>query len=202
MAIGGVLVADGSVGVALCDEEDEWTGAIQGACDGSDSAGSPEYATVAARRTATIGSAYFLYLFITPLNRTVVPPSQAAQARIGMLAPSAPMSLNHGIPSAFLNVRPRNLHTPASCHCPTCRAPWDTFAPARPTVGRSERQLLPLLAKGFERTRRQAAVERERHLQQERIELSQTIHDTTAQTTYASFERQTSTFSPIGQAAL
>ena len=44
----------------------------------------------------------------------------------------------------------------------------------------------------FERTRRQAAVERERHLQQERIELSQTIHDTTAQTTYASFERQTS----------
>ncbi len=36
----------------------------------------------------------------------------------------------------------------------------------------------------FERTSRQAAVERERHLQQERIELSQTIHDTTAQTTY------------------
>ena len=36
----------------------------------------------------------------------------------------------------------------------------------------------------FERTRRQAAVERERHLQQERIELSQTIHDTTAQTAY------------------
>ena len=36
----------------------------------------------------------------------------------------------------------------------------------------------------FERTRRQAAVERESHLQQERIELSQTIHDTTAQTVY------------------
>ena len=36
----------------------------------------------------------------------------------------------------------------------------------------------------FERTRRQAAVERERHLQQERIELSQAIHDTTAQTAY------------------
>ena len=36
----------------------------------------------------------------------------------------------------------------------------------------------------FERTRRQAAVERERHLQQELIELSQTIHDTTAQTAY------------------
>ena len=36
----------------------------------------------------------------------------------------------------------------------------------------------------FERTRRQAAVERERHLQQERIEISQAIHDTTAQTVY------------------
>ena len=36
----------------------------------------------------------------------------------------------------------------------------------------------------FERTRRQAAVERERLLQQERIELSQAIHDTTAQTVY------------------
>ena len=36
----------------------------------------------------------------------------------------------------------------------------------------------------FERTRRQAAVERERHLQKERIELSQAIHDTTAQTVY------------------
>ena len=36
----------------------------------------------------------------------------------------------------------------------------------------------------FERTRRQASVERERHLQQERIELSQTVPDTTAQTAY------------------
>ena len=36
----------------------------------------------------------------------------------------------------------------------------------------------------FERTRRQAAVERERALQRERIELSQTIHDTTAQSAY------------------
>ena len=36
----------------------------------------------------------------------------------------------------------------------------------------------------FERTKRQAAVERERHLQQERIEISQAIHDTTAQTAY------------------
>ena len=36
----------------------------------------------------------------------------------------------------------------------------------------------------FERTRRQAAVERQRHLQRERIELSQTIHDTTAQSAY------------------
>ncbi len=36
----------------------------------------------------------------------------------------------------------------------------------------------------FERIRRQAAVERERHLQRERIELSQAIHDTTAQTVY------------------
>jgi len=36
----------------------------------------------------------------------------------------------------------------------------------------------------FERIRREAAVERERHLQQERIELSQTIHDTAAQTVY------------------
>ena len=36
----------------------------------------------------------------------------------------------------------------------------------------------------FERTRRQAAVERERQLQRERIELSQAIHDTTAQTAY------------------
>ena len=36
----------------------------------------------------------------------------------------------------------------------------------------------------FERARRQAAVEGERQLQRERIELSQTIHDTTAQTAY------------------
>lgn len=36
----------------------------------------------------------------------------------------------------------------------------------------------------FERTTRQAAVERERRLQQERIEHSQEIHDTTAQTAY------------------
>ena len=36
----------------------------------------------------------------------------------------------------------------------------------------------------IERTRRQAAMERERHLQQERTELSQTIHDTAAQTAY------------------
>ena len=36
----------------------------------------------------------------------------------------------------------------------------------------------------FERTRRQAAVERERELQRERIELSQAIHDTAAQTAF------------------
>ena len=36
----------------------------------------------------------------------------------------------------------------------------------------------------FERIRRQAAVARERQVQQERIELSQAIHDTTAQTAY------------------
>ena len=36
----------------------------------------------------------------------------------------------------------------------------------------------------FERTRRQAAVKRERELQRERIELSQTIHDTAAQTAF------------------
>ena len=36
----------------------------------------------------------------------------------------------------------------------------------------------------FERSRRQAAMARERRLQQERIELSQTIHDTNAQTVY------------------
>ena len=36
----------------------------------------------------------------------------------------------------------------------------------------------------FERIRRREAVERERELQQERIELSQTIHDTIAQSTY------------------
>ena len=36
----------------------------------------------------------------------------------------------------------------------------------------------------FERMRRQAAVDRERKVQQERIEFSQSIHDTTAQTAY------------------
>ena len=36
----------------------------------------------------------------------------------------------------------------------------------------------------FERVRRHAAVERERRMQEERIELSQMIHDTTAQTAY------------------
>ena len=36
----------------------------------------------------------------------------------------------------------------------------------------------------FERTRRQTAVDRERRVQQERIEFSQAIHDTTAQTAY------------------
>ena len=36
----------------------------------------------------------------------------------------------------------------------------------------------------FERIRRQAAVDRERKVQQERIEFSQTVHDTTAQTAY------------------
>ena len=36
----------------------------------------------------------------------------------------------------------------------------------------------------FERTRRQAAVERESQMQRERIQLSQEIHDTTAQTAY------------------
>ena len=36
----------------------------------------------------------------------------------------------------------------------------------------------------FERTRRQEAVDRERKVQQERIEFSQAIHDTTAQTAY------------------
>ena len=36
----------------------------------------------------------------------------------------------------------------------------------------------------FERTKRQAAVERERALHRERVELSQSIHDTTAQSAY------------------
>ena len=36
----------------------------------------------------------------------------------------------------------------------------------------------------FERTKRQTALERERQMQRERIELSQAIHDTTAQTAY------------------
>ena len=40
------------------------------------------------------------------------------------------------------------------------------------------------LVSRFERIRRRAAVERERELQRERIELSQTIHDTIAQSTY------------------
>ena len=40
------------------------------------------------------------------------------------------------------------------------------------------------LVSRFERTRRREAVERERELQQERIELSQTIHDTIAQSAY------------------
>ena len=37
---------------------------------------------------------------------------------------------------------------------------------------------------GFERKRKRAAMERERQMQRERIELSQAIHDTTAQTAY------------------
>ena len=40
------------------------------------------------------------------------------------------------------------------------------------------------LISGFERSRWRAAVERERALQRERIELSQAIHDTTAQSAY------------------
>ena len=40
------------------------------------------------------------------------------------------------------------------------------------------------LITGFERIRRQTAVERERQVQQERIEFSQAVHDTTAQTAY------------------
>ena len=40
------------------------------------------------------------------------------------------------------------------------------------------------LITGFERIRRQTAVERERQVQQERIEFSQEVHDTTAQTAY------------------
>ena len=40
------------------------------------------------------------------------------------------------------------------------------------------------LITGFERIRRRAAVNSERRMQQERIELSQTIHDTAAQTAY------------------
>ena len=40
------------------------------------------------------------------------------------------------------------------------------------------------LITGFERIRRQTAVDRERELQQERIEFSQAVHDTTAQTAY------------------
>ena len=41
-----------------------------------------------------------------------------------------------------------------------------------------------VLIAGFERNRRRAAMGRERQLQQERIELSRAIHDTTAQTVY------------------
>ena len=44
--------------------------------------------------------------------------------------------------------------------------------------------LYVVLVARFERTRRQAAVERERVLQRERIEFSQAIHDTTAQSAY------------------
>ena len=44
--------------------------------------------------------------------------------------------------------------------------------------------LYVVLVARFERTRRQAAVEGERRLQRERIELSQSIHDTTAQSAY------------------
>ena len=40
------------------------------------------------------------------------------------------------------------------------------------------------LVSRFERIRRREAVERERELQRERVELSQTIHDTIAQSTY------------------
>ena len=40
------------------------------------------------------------------------------------------------------------------------------------------------LVVGFERARRRSAMERERQAQQERIDLSQAIHDTTAQTAY------------------
>ena len=40
------------------------------------------------------------------------------------------------------------------------------------------------LITGFERMRRQTAVDRERKVQQERIEFSQEVHDTTAQTAY------------------
>ena len=40
------------------------------------------------------------------------------------------------------------------------------------------------LISGFERTRWRAAVERERALQQERVEFSQAVHDTTAQSAY------------------
>ena len=40
------------------------------------------------------------------------------------------------------------------------------------------------LITGFERIRRQTAVDRERQVQQERIEFSQAVHDTTAQTAY------------------
>ena len=71
-----------------------------------------------------------------------------------------------------------------------------TVGPGLDLVAGDEKELLVRLAAmyalvlcvslvvRFERTRRQAAVERERALQRERIELSQTIHDTTAQSAF------------------
>ena len=71
-----------------------------------------------------------------------------------------------------------------------------TVGPGLDLVAGEEKELLVRLAAmyalvlcvslvvRFERSRRQAAVERERALQRERIELSQTIHDTTAQSAF------------------
>ena len=68
--------------------------------------------------------------------------------------------------------------------------------PGLDIVGGDEKALLARLASmyvlvlcvslisRFERLRRKAAVERERHLQNERVELSRMIHDTTAQSAY------------------